>query len=117
MFLFLLPASAAFPSTPPPEPPKLQVHWEKNDTYSPVPIPRLKYRGMSKIEVPIIFVQDADSPEGCGLYDTTGVIACSPPNPRKIVMPNPCQYPEQDYARVLCHELGHARGWNSEHNN
>lgn len=38
-----------------------------------------------------------------------------------VVMPNPCTYPEASdefsYAHLLCHELGHANGWNADHNN
>ena len=34
----------------------------------------------------------------------------------RMVMPNPCLAPpEETYARMLCHELGHANGWASTH--
>lgn len=34
----------------------------------------------------------------------------------RIVAPNPCSYPETDlYARILCHEIGHANGWPAAH--
>jgi hypothetical protein len=34
----------------------------------------------------------------------------------RLVMPNPCSYPDSDaYAHLLCHELGHANGWPPTH--
>lgn len=31
-----------------------------------------------------------------------------------IIMPNPC--PERgDYAKLMCHEIGHANGWPADH--
>lgn len=33
-----------------------------------------------------------------------------------IVMPNPCPLGStENYARVMCHELGHVNGWTGEH--
>jgi hypothetical protein len=35
---------------------------------------------------------------------------------KKVLMPNPCTYPESDrYAHLLCHELGHVNGWPPTH--
>jgi hypothetical protein len=38
-----------------------------------------------------------------------------------ILMPNPCRYPEakddNSYAHLMCHEFGHANGWNDTHDN
>lgn len=38
-----------------------------------------------------------------------------------ITVPNPCTYPEASdeysYAHLLCHEMGHANGWNAAHDN
>jgi len=34
----------------------------------------------------------------------------------RIIAPNPCSFPDTDaYARILCHEIGHANGWPSTH--
>ena len=34
----------------------------------------------------------------------------------RVIAPNPCSYPETDlYARILCHEIGHANGWPATH--
>jgi hypothetical protein len=35
---------------------------------------------------------------------------------RKVIMPNPCSFPDSDaYAHLLCHELGHLNGWPATH--
>jgi lysozyme len=42
--------------------------------------------------------------------------ACSSGPPNKAVMPNPCIFPAADnYARLLCHEIGHLNGWANNH--
>ncbi len=34
----------------------------------------------------------------------------------RVIAPNPCTFPQTEtYARLLCHELGHANGWASTH--
>jgi hypothetical protein len=42
-----------------------------------------------------------------------------PPHGKKLAvmhLPNPCTYPSTDaYARLACHEMGHANGWPSYH--
>ena len=32
-----------------------------------------------------------------------------------VVLPNPCGFPEDEYARMLCHELAHVNGWPATH--
>ena len=34
---------------------------------------------------------------------------------RRVIAPNPCNFPKEAYARLLCHELGHANGWSRRH--
>jgi hypothetical protein len=35
---------------------------------------------------------------------------------RKVIAPNPCDFPATEtYARLLCHEIGHANGWPRTH--
>jgi hypothetical protein len=35
-----------------------------------------------------------------------------------LTMPNPCEYPRSDpYAKLLCHETAHLRGWPAYHGN
>jgi hypothetical protein len=31
-----------------------------------------------------------------------------------IVLPNPCSFPWDDYAALVCHEVGHVNGWRHE---
>jgi hypothetical protein len=45
------------------------------------------------------------------------VIACGHINKAIITLPHPCLYPNDPYALLVCHELGHNNGWNAEHNN
>ena len=33
----------------------------------------------------------------------------------RVILPNPCDFPEDRYATMLCHELGHANGWSRNH--
>jgi hypothetical protein len=34
----------------------------------------------------------------------------------RVIAPNPCAFPASDaYARLLCHEIGHANGWPATH--
>ena len=45
----------------------------------------------------------AQVPEGMSL------VACA--NSKGIVAPNPCLFPDERYARLLCHEKAHVLGW------
>jgi len=42
-------------------------------------------------------------------------IGCYLPLERTIIMPNPCHYKQQEYARLLCHEGAHFSGWPGDH--
>jgi len=33
----------------------------------------------------------------------------------RAIMPNPCAHPEENYARMLCHEMAHVNGWSPQH--
>ncbi len=38
--------------------------------------------------------------------------ACAQPWRKRIIMPNPCAFAEDDgYAAIMCHEIGHLHGW------
>jgi hypothetical protein len=41
-----------------------------------------------------------------------GSIACA--NEGWAIMPNPCAW-RDPYAKMMCHELGHANGWAAGH--
>jgi hypothetical protein len=37
--------------------------------------------------------------------------------PPLMIIGNPCDYPDEKYARHVCHELGHVNGWPKDHPN
>lgn len=49
---------------------------------------------------------DAVCREGTGLVGGT-IFACTFPARRAQIMPNPCLFPDEFYARLQCHENGH----------
>lgn len=70
-------------------------------------------------------VDNTNSPEACGVAPKGWRIqAChvkTDEGVSVITSPNPCRFPEAQnpatYAHLMCHEFGHANGWNSDHNN
>ena len=32
-----------------------------------------------------------------------------------IILPHPCAYPAEEFARIACHEIGHVNGWSGMH--
>ena len=64
------------------------------------------------------FIFDALSPEQvdeeCATPWDDDVFACARPWNNQVVMPNPCLYPKEAYASVLCHEMAHLKGWEHE---
>jgi hypothetical protein len=89
--------------------PPLRV-WYSDTDQRPAWQPPARYRTLDTINTKIRFVQDTDSFEGCNAYGSYGTLACTTRKDKVMIMPNPCQY-EEDYAQLLCHELGHVRGW------
>lgn len=54
--------------------------------------------------------------EDCGKPDSGIRLGCTLIRQHNlVVVPNPCHYPEDFYARILCHELGHVQGWGGLH--
>jgi len=44
------------------------------------------------------------------------ILGCTDMQNRATVLPNPCLYGDrEEYARLACHELGHANGWPRDH--
>jgi len=39
--------------------------------------------------------------------------ACTTDN--RITITNACAYPDQPYARLMCHEMAHVNGWDAQH--
>ena len=64
----------------------------------------------------VVFTNDV--PSICGQAPPGFVIrACASEKQRTIVMPNPChpQFDGEEFAKIMCHELGHINGWPREH--
>lgn len=62
----------------------------------------------------VLFLKSAALETVCG----RGNIACAGKTKEGvpvIAMPNPCLFPTNAYAAVLCHEVGHTAGWGGEH--
>lgn len=58
-----------------------------------------------------------DGPPTCGYVTLacTVVIQGKHDHTALMIMPNPCSSPDDPYAVLLCHELGHANGWPDSH--
>lgn len=52
--------------------------------------------------------------EECATPQDNDVFACARPWTGEVFMPNPCLYPKEAYASVLCHEMAHLKGWDHE---
>lgn len=72
-------------------------------------MPPHQYRGPARLTVQFTSPENVQSL--CALI-TSGrlrnVEACA--NDTVMILPDPCTYPGR-YAEVVCHEIGHARGW------
>jgi hypothetical protein len=87
-------------------------------------LPPEKYQGNPPPSV-IIIVDNTNSKNTCGVAQPGWrLMACefNKKGTPVLLMPNPCIYPEAQkdpysYAHLLCHEFGHANGWNATHDN
>lgn len=72
--------------------------------------PPRKMQGDARVIVEFV---DPEAVEGLCAGGGPGALACAKLYPGKptLVMPNPCVFPWEGYAVMLCHELGHANGW------
>lgn len=61
------------------------------------------------------FVDKTQIESNCGKGDGGIVLACS--FGTRLVLPNPCspEFAGQSFARLACHEMGHANGWPGNH--
>lgn len=77
------------------------------DTPSAIPPKQFRYSR----QVDVAFVEDPSTYPGCEPAPGFVSRGCFISERQLIIMPNPCNYPKDYYARVLCHELGHRNGW------
>jgi hypothetical protein len=95
-------------------PPQMISPFMNNLTVSELPtgnwvIPPEEFQGNGSAI--IHFIDYKEAPKFCGHPYAGG---CQPTDRRgrpNIIVPNPCEYTEQSYAAVLCHELAHVNGW------
>jgi len=87
-------------------------------TYARLPVQEPPQRYAS-VETPAVYLEVGKVAEYCAPLNA----ACAKPIPPEvagpdwtIITPDPCAYPDQSYARLLCHELAHAKGWRHERN-
>lgn len=76
--------------------------------------PPLQYRG--DLQTQVLFTSDIDA--ACGKAPAGMVKLACAKGGRLIVLPNPCTspaYANEDYARRVCHEMGHINGWPGDH--
>jgi hypothetical protein len=92
-------------------------------TLNPYPVtpvfdgwPPPRFQIMPDKAVHILFGRVAINAE-CGYAQWPLVIeACSQPDEKLLIMPDPCKFPAEDnYARLMCHELGHLARWPGTH--
>lgn len=76
-------------------------------------LPPERYRGDSTLVV--TFAKPELVQELCGRHGVPELIGCANLLPPSMIVPNPCAFPEQSYARTLCHEAAHGLGWTYKH--
>lgn len=82
------------------------------------PLPPQQYR-VDMVSSQITFTYPGKVDYLCGGTDNDGgtIMACSEVNGNWTLLPHPCLYPDDMYARLVCHELGHTSGWPVDHPN
>lgn len=53
--------------------------------------------------------------ELCGRHGVPELIGCANLVPPSMIVPNPCAFPSEVYARIVCHEAAHSQGWTYKH--
>jgi hypothetical protein len=62
----------------------------------------------------LILTFHSDLKEACGEPPKgKRFLGCARGN--RVAMPNPCGIPNEQFARIMCHELGHVNGWTADH--
>jgi hypothetical protein len=60
----------------------------------------------------VMFMPPEEIPAQCG---PSWALACASVGGAQVWMPHPCAYPNDWYARLLCHELAHNNSWSEAH--
>ncbi len=102
-------AIAAFAANPAPTAPATPVDpYPVTKTFAGMPPPKF-HQDTAAI---LIFTSDVSS--YCGKAPKGYVTLACAQGPQ-IAMPNPCQFPDDPYAALLCHEMAHVNGWPGTH--
>lgn len=90
--------------------PEQATQYPKTEVFDGMPPPRLRHPR----QVPRVVTVGAVE-RGCG-KDPPGLItyACTTRSGR-VYVPNPCDFPQERFAMLMCHELAHVDGWPSTH--
>lgn len=83
------------------------------------PLPPVEYQNYLNEPVKITFYDPVTVHTKCGgeLHMGYQIFACARVGGPWIKMPDPCIHQFESYARLLCHELGHTKGWPADHPN
>lgn len=76
-------------------------------------LPPERYRGDNTVVV--TFAKPELVQELCGRHGVSELIGCANLLPPSIIVPNACAFPNEVYARIVCHEAAHALGWTYKH--
>ena len=75
-------------------------------------LPPKEYRGDARVTVH--FTRHAEVL--CRIMKAEpGSIACAGVGSDWMIVPNPCDWKSDAWARLMCHEKGHSLGWGAEH--
>lgn len=72
--------------------------------------PPARYIGETRAVLEVIEPEKVEATCAAG---GPGALACTKMYPKRptIVMPDPCAFPFDSYAAMLCHEIAHVNGW------
>jgi hypothetical protein len=80
-------------------------------TLDPVQTPPAQYR--RDVTATVEFVAPELVASRC-LIRGSGILANACADQSRITLPNPCAFSDA-YAKIACHEMGHANGWDAAH--
>lgn len=94
------------------EPPAPQDYTAGQYTVYPVQKPPARWTASAWANG-VQFTAPERTNELCGNKDpNVSVNACTTQSKGIMILPNPCAYPGDYYAKIVCHEMAHLNGWN-----
>jgi hypothetical protein len=102
--------------TPPLPPPRPGVGLPPHSTYQSDGWPPIRYQQDGPAHLVFASQREINRRCGDGGLPPCGFIIEACQSGTTLYMPNPCRFPHDDgYARLLCHEAAHLRGWPDTH--